>query len=205
MTSLSIDPKTSALVLIHLQNGVVSRQTAPHTAQEVVKNAVLLTNRFRELDSTVVLVHVAFRDNRDRLTPPADAPVPVNSALPANWAEIVPELHATDSDIIITKRQWGAFYGTELDLQLRRRGVRTIVLAGIATNFGCEFMARDAYERGYEQIFAEDAMSSMSADWHDFVIKNIFPRIGHVGSTAEVLSSIDRSTGIPRQNSDAHP
>ncbi|HXD01092.1 MAG TPA: isochorismatase family protein, partial [Verrucomicrobiae bacterium] len=102
----------------------------------------------------------------------------------------VPEIGPRAGDLLITKHQWGAFYGTELDLQLRRRAVQTIVLGGIATNFGVESTARDAYERGYHQIFAEDAMTSVSAEAHEFVVKNIFPRLGQVRSTNDVLSAL---------------
>ena len=56
----------------------------------------------------------------------------------SGWSDLGGGL-AEAGDIGITKRQWGTFYGTELDLQLRRRGIRTIVLGGIATNFGVEF------------------------------------------------------------------
>jgi nicotinamidase-related amidase len=95
------------------------------------------------------------------------------------------------SDYVITKRQWGAFYGTDLDLQLRRRGIKTIILCGIATSFGVESTARDAYERGYDQIFAEDAMASRSAAEHEHTISHILPRIGRVRSTAEILAGLD--------------
>jgi nicotinamidase-related amidase len=67
-------------------------------------------------------------------------------------------------DLQITKRQWGAFYGTELDLQLRRRGIRTIVLGGVATQIGVESTAREAYEHGYELINVRDATASTDAD-----------------------------------------
>jgi Isochorismatase family len=75
---------------------------------------------------------------------------------------------------VITKRHWGAFYGTELDLQLRRRGVAKIVLGGIATNFGVESTARAAYELGYGQVFVEDAMTSLSEETHWFSIRQDF-------------------------------
>ena len=99
----------------------------------------------------------------------------------------MPELERGPSDIVITKHQWGAFYGTELDLQLRRRGIRTLVLAGISTNFGVESTARDAYERGFEQLFVEDAMSGLSPGAHEFAVKTIFPRIGRIISTRDLL------------------
>jgi nicotinamidase-related amidase len=92
--------------------------------------------------------------------------------------------------IAITKRQWGAFYGTQLDLQLRRRGIKTIVIAGIATNFGVESTARDAFERGYALVFVEDAMAGLTEGAHAFAISTIFPRIGRVRSTEELLKSL---------------
>jgi len=192
MTSPNLDPKQTALVLIDLQQGIVGRTGGPRTGAEVVRNAVRLADKFRELGGTVVLVNVTFHpDFKDRLDMPVDAPMAFNaSALPPNWAELVPEVGPRPGDLLITKRQWGAFHGTELDLQLRRRGVRTIVLGGIATNIGVESTARDAYERGYHQVFVEDAMASISAEAHEFAVKTIFPRIGQVRSTEETLAML---------------
>ena len=102
----------------------------------------------------------------------------------------MPELKAEISDIIITKRQWGAFYGTELDLQLRRRGVDTIILCGISTNVGVESTARDAFERGYQQIFVEDAMAAREAEDHRHTANTLFPRIGRIRSTEDVLAAL---------------
>jgi nicotinamidase-related amidase len=110
--------------------------------------------------------------------------------VPPDFSQIVPELGPLEGDLVVTKRQWGAFYGTELDLELRRRGIRTIVLGGIATNFGVESTARDAYERGYELVFAEDAMAGPTAEAHQFAVTTIFPRIGLVRSSAEVLAAL---------------
>jgi nicotinamidase-related amidase len=177
-----------ALVVIDLQRGIVARQTAPHSSADVVARSATLANRFREIGAPVALVHVAFASDRsDALKQPVDSPNPP-AQLPPDWSDFVPEIGPRDGDIIITKRQWGAFYGTDLDLQLRRRSIKTIVLCGIATNFGVESTARDAWERNYEITFAEDAMSSFDAEAHAFAIKRIFPRLGRVRSTAEVLS-----------------
>jgi nicotinamidase-related amidase len=113
---------------------------------------------------------------------------------PPDWAELVPELGPEPGDLFITKRQWGAFYGTELDLQLRRRGIDTILLAGISTNVGVESTARDAYERGYEQVFLEDAMAARNPDEHAHTVRMVFARIGRVRSTAEVLAALEAGT-----------
>jgi len=110
--------------------------------------------------------------------------------LPPDFADIVSELGPKPGDFVIIKRQWGAFYGTELDLQLRRRGITTIILCGISTNIGVESTARFAYEYGYQQIFAEDAMSAMTEEEHNFTVTKTFPRLGLVRKTADILQSL---------------
>jgi nicotinamidase-related amidase len=188
--ALALDPKQTALVLIDLQGGILGRQTAPHAARDVLGRAVRLAEQFRSTGGLVVLVRVSFsRDGGDRLTPPTDDPPPPAATQPG-WDEISPALGRDAKDIVITKRQWGAFYGTQLDLQLRRRGIKTIVIGGIATNFGVESTARDAFERGYGLVFVEDAMAGLSSEAHSFAIQTIFPRIGRVRSTEEVLNAI---------------
>lgn len=183
---MNIDAATTALIVIDLQRGIVARNCTPHSPADVVENATKLLRRFRKLGALIVLVHVGFSDDdRDRLKPNAAEAVPPRSAMAADFSELVVERAA--GDVVITKRQWGAFYGTELDLQLRRRGIRTLVYAGIATNFGVESTARDAYERGFDQVFVEDAMSGLTPGAHEFAIKTIFPRIGRIVSTEDLL------------------
>ena len=190
MEPLSLDPRTTALVVIDLQKGIVGRQTAPHAATEVVARARRLAERCRQTGATVVLVRVAYAaDGRDRLAQPVDA-APWSGAVSPDFSDIIPELGPKPGDLVVTKRQWGGFYGTELDLVLRRRGVRTLVLGGISTNFGVESTARDAWERGYEIVFAEDAMAAMAAEAHQFAVAQIFPRLGRVRSTDEVLKAL---------------
>lgn len=186
-----IDPKTSALVLIDLQKGITRQSTAPHASADVIARAVQLTDRFRALGSVVVLVRVAYSaDGSDRVRTPTDAPPPVAPTAP-DWSEIVPELGPKPGDLVVTKHQWGAFYGTELDLQLRRRNVRTIVLGGISTNFGVESTARDAYERAYSLVFVEDATAALNAEAHAFAVTTIFPRLGLVRSTSDVMRALN--------------
>jgi nicotinamidase-related amidase len=193
MSELVLDPKTTALVLIDLQKGIVGRSgMAPHSGEEVVRNAARLLEKFRALKAFTVLVHVTSAgDGRDMLAPAAEEKMVLKPAeLPNDWAEFVPEITPQAGDLVITKRQWGAFYGTELDLQLRRRGVRTIVLAGIATNYGVESTARGAYERGYEQVFVEDAMTTQKAEAHRLALEYVFKRLGRIVATETVLAAL---------------
>jgi nicotinamidase-related amidase len=186
-----IDKTKTALVVVDLQKGIAGRPTAPYASDVVVKNAASLAEIFRKNGMPVFLVRVTpSPDKKDALHPVTDTQMTWNQPPSSDWADIVPELGPKQGDFVITKHQWGAFYGTELDLQLRRRGITTIVLCGIATHIGVESTARFAYEYGYNQIFAEDAMSAMSEEEHAFSITKIFSRMGLVRKTEEILTDL---------------
>ena len=185
-----LDPKTTALIVIDLQQAIVRMPVAPRSSAEVVTNAKRLVDAFRAAGATVVLVHVAFsKDLGDRLMPVADSAPPI-TAIPPDFGDFVPEIAPREGDLVITKRQWGAFYGTDLDLQLRRRGIRTLVLCGISTNFGVESTARAAFEHGYDQVLVEDAMAGPSAEAHQLAVSVVFPRMGLVRETGEVVGAM---------------
>jgi len=189
MPGIHIDQKRTALVVIDLQKGIATRPTEPYTAREVVTNAARLADAFRRRGMPVFLVHVVSSPGT-MLRVTSDEQFVRPDPLPPGWSDFVAEMGPQPTDIIISKRQWGAFYGTDLELQLRRRGLTTIVLCGISTNFGVESTARFAYEYGFEQVFAEDAMASMSVEGHAATIKFIFPRMGKVRSTQEILDAM---------------
>jgi nicotinamidase-related amidase len=139
-----------------------------------------------------VLIHVGgASDGADRLHTTTDQAWKLTGPMTPDWSELIPELGQQPGDVVILKRQWGAFYGTDLDLQLRRRGLTTIVLCGIATEFGVESTARDGYEHGYELIFAEDAMTGVTAESHLNSVERIFPRLGRVRSTEEIVVALN--------------
>ena len=189
-TLLNLDPATTALVLIDLQQGILPYAKAPRDAAAVLARAVPLAAAFRQVKSPVVRVKVGWSaDGGDALKATVDAPNPPGG-LPADWLADPAELPTQPGDIAIVKRQWGAFHGTELDLQLRRRGIRTIVLAGIATSIGVESTARFAWELGYDIVFAEDATSGPDAAMHANSFEKVFPRLGRVRETADVLAAL---------------
>jgi nicotinamidase-related amidase len=182
-----LDPQTTALVLIDLQKGITGRALAPHSGPDIIKKSGELADRFRQAGALVVLVNVAFAaDFKDALRQPVDKPNPLPpGGYPPDFSELVEGLKKP-GDLCITKHQWGAFYGTELDLQLRRRGLQTIVLAGVATNIGVESTARQAWEHGYALVLAEDATTSLDAGMHEFSMTNIMPRLGKISATADI-------------------
>jgi nicotinamidase-related amidase len=183
----TFDPRTTALVLIDLQNGIVAMPVQPHSGPDVLAVGKALAEKFRAAKAPVVLVNVAFApDFAD--APPSNVDQPLQAppgGLPPDWSKLVDGL-AQPSDLRVTKKQWGAFTGTDLDLQLRRRGIRTIVLGGISTNIGVESTARFAWELGYDIAVVEDACTAMAAEQHKMAFGAIFPRIARVVRSADV-------------------
>lgn len=185
-----LEPKGTAVVVIDLQRGITGLPVSPLPVETVIANSVRLLATARQTGAQPVLVHVGgSSDGADRLHPPTDQPPRITS-LPPGWSDLISELDQQPGDLVIMKRQWGAFYGTDLDLQLRRRGLTSIVLCGIATEAGVESTARDAYERGYEIVFAADAMSGLYAESHANAVERIFPRIGRVRSTEQIIAAL---------------
>ena len=186
MPVTTLDERT-ALVVIDLQLGIVSAPLVPHSAADVIASSTALAHTFREHGLSVLLVRVSFAaDGGDVIKGRNEFPHPEGTP-PQGWDQIVDDLTGHPDDIHVTKRNWGAFYGTDLDLQLRRRGITQIVLAGIATSIGVESTARAAYEHGYHVTLAVDAMTDIDADAHQHSLTKIFPRLGETGSTAEIL------------------
>ncbi|MFD9603512.1 isochorismatase family protein [Streptomyces sp. NBC_01224] len=179
MTATTLDPKT-ALVVVDLQKGIVGLPTV-HPTADIVANSATLADAFRAKGLPVVLVRVTGGA-------PGRTETPRHSGTPADdWAEIVSELGPREGDIVVTKQQWGAFYGTDLDLQLRRRGVTQVVVTGVATSIGVESTARSAHEHGYHVTVVTDAVTDMDADAHRNSVERIFPRLGETDTTEAIV------------------
>lgn len=186
LSTLKIDFQKTALVLIDLQKGII----AMPGGNDVLEKSVKLVQLFRENHGFISFVRVSFLDGQDALKPETDQENVQSGNRLEGWDKLAPELGVTESDYVVTKRQWGAFFGTDLDLQLRRRGIETIVLCGIATNIGVESTAREAFQHGYNQIFITDAMMTFTQEAHDATLKFIFPRIGKLRTTEEFLTQV---------------
>lgn len=187
--------RATALLLIDLLCGVAAGDLAPHKPADVVARADRAARAVRAAGGLVVLVKVdpgpaglLFPQ------PPADVTVPVPSSLPADHYEIVPELAGNRADVIVTKHQWGPFYGTDLDVQLRRRGITTLLVGGIATNLGVESAAREAHDRGYAQVFLEDAMTAYDGQAHHGTVQRLFPLIGRVRTTEQAVRALESAS-----------
>ena len=182
-----LNPKTTALVLIDLQNAVLGYETKPYAAGNVVERARAMAEAFRAKGGLVVYVRVPLNKI---LSLPTDEVMNLPKDIPAVASEIADAAGMQSRDLLISKRHWGAFAQTGLESELRNRGVETVVLAGISTNMGVESTLRQGTGLGFAFVTVEDACSTFSPEMHDFAFKTIFPRLSHVRTTQQVLEAI---------------
>ena len=189
MTSFSLDPAKIALVIIDLQRGVLAMPAIPHSCAEVVEKSSLLAKHFRHKGAMVVYVRV---DMANFLQLPVDKPSrdPNAPPPPASASELVPEAGFEPGDLLVTKRHWGAFAGTELETLLKQRGVDTVVITGISSSIGVESTVRQGTGLGFAFVIVEDACSARDTEGHKYSFAQIFPRLGRVRMAEEVIKAL---------------
>jgi nicotinamidase-related amidase len=180
MPVTTLDPHT-ALIVVDLQQGIVSRPLA-HPVADVVELCTALATSFRGHGLPVVLVNVAGAPSGR-----TDQGSRQGHDFPAGWTDLIPELDQRPDDITVTKHARSAFTGTGLADRLRELGVTQVVVTGIATSSGVESTARDAHEQGFHVTLPVDAMTDSALGRHEHSVSAIFPRIAETGTAKDVL------------------
>jgi nicotinamidase-related amidase len=178
------------------QNGIVAMLGEP---DELLTTAADAIATVRRAGANVGYVRVAFEDADLEAIPPtsgmgarvrtsADA-LRNDSPNTAVHDRVAPQ----DGDIVVRKTRVGAFSTTDLDEQLRARGVDTVILAGISTSGVVLSTVRDASDRDYRVLVLADATADRESDIHEFLIERIFPRQAEVVTTAQLADLLSSS------------
>ena len=181
----TFDPRT-ALIVIDLQKGIVSGDFI-HPIGEILSRTRTLIDVFHARNLSVVLVNVAGRPAGRTEQGPRST-----QTFAEGWTDLLPELDAQPGDILVTKKSWGAFATTDLEQQLKRRGVTQVVVTGVATSAGVEATARQGWEQGFNVTLAIDAMTDLREESHQYSVRNVFPRVGETGTTKEIISLLEK-------------
>jgi nicotinamidase-related amidase len=188
MPVTTLDPKT-ALIVLDLQEGIraYAASSAAEAAGAVFRTAGTLAAAFRAHHRPVILVNVsggvAGRTEMPRRAGGIFSPEALN---------LVPELNQQPTDILFTKKSWGAFPTTGIEQKLRELGITQVVLAGISTTSAVESTARQAFEAGFNVTLATDAMMDTNPDAHAAALKFTFPRLGETGTAADINALLDQ-------------
>lgn len=217
LPGFDVRPESTALLLVDLQNyaarpdmgyGPVLRKQAPHLAQYYfcrLQDVVIPANRkllraFREAGLRVIYTRVGpqLQDGSDMIARRQRRDLDQLSAhsVPALWAAGTPEYAILDAlapssgEYIVDKNSSGAFNSTGIDQILRNMGVQSLVITGIATEMCVETTARDASDRGFNVVIAEDATATFEPKSHIASLYNFAKSYGLVRSADEVIQLI---------------
>jgi len=89
-------------------------------------------------------------------------------------------------DLLIEKHSFSAFFGTELDRLLRFRGIKTLVMTGVATNTCVESTLRDGFFLGYYIVLVEDCCDSAAKHLHQGTLENVRANFGDTVNSSEL-------------------
>lgn len=192
--NMIFDLSKTAFVAIDMQKEIVNNGTlSPHTAASILTNNDLLVRTLKRTAALKVLVNVDI-STFPYLSQQTDMGG-MTASVPPEFTDLLlkDSLKDTNNMLTITKYNPSAFFGTSLDLQLRRRGIETIILSGVATTNGVYATALDAFQHGYHIVLAEDACSDRDKESHQLFIKKIFPKTARVRSTKQIIEAIQQS------------
>lgn len=198
--SIELDPRTTALIAVHLQGDVVGPDGAFSNFfySQVVERNVLATiaslaEAFRAAGSPVVYTRVAWQPDFSDLhvNSPILGIVSQSGCLKdgSDLAAIVDEVAPAENDIVITHTRVGGFQDSTLDEVLKQHGIDTVVFAGVATNFSVEGTARTASDLGYRVIVAENACSAADEATHAASIASL-GLLAEITTTDEIAAAL---------------
>ena len=185
----AIDPRRTALIVMDYQAGVLDRIK---DADALLARAARAIDLVRDRGGQIGYVRVAFEDADYAAIPPtsmmgarvaaAGRAFHADSPMTAIDARIAPQ----PGDVVVRKTRVGAFSTTDLDDQLRQRGIDTLLLAGLSTSGVLLSTVRDAHDRDYRVFVVADLSADPEPEVHDFLTQRIFPRQAHVIASADL-------------------
>lgn len=203
MTELTLDPKTTAIVLIEYQNDFTSEGGVLHGAVSgvmertgMLPRTVALVEAARAAGVTVMHAPITFTEGYGEITSHPygilKGVVDGKAFVKGSWgAEIVDDLAPRPGDIVVEgKRGLDTFASTNLDFMLRSKGITTIVLGGFLTNCCVESTMRSGYENGYRVVTLTDCVAATSQEEHDNALRFDFPMFSLPVTADEVIAAL---------------
>jgi nicotinamidase-related amidase len=183
----AINPRRTALLVMDYQNAIIGRLSDTDALLARMADAIALVRRhggqigyvrvaFDDADFEAVPAHGRFAD----LVARTGRAFHSDSPATAVHDQVAPE----PGDIIARKTRVGAFSTTDLDEQLRKHSIDTLILAGISTSGVVLSTVRDAADRDYRVFVLADASADPDPEVHEFLTGRVFPAQAHVITTA---------------------
>lgn len=195
-----IDPAHTALLLIDMQKDLVcDGYLCDLAGRDLTATRSVIPTMGRLLSAAraggTLVVHVGFSTYPDHLSDSgpwlaqrrrSTYSSDVLCRTGTDGADFIDELSPAPGELVVMKHRYSAFKGTDLDMILRARGIRTVITTGVSTNVCVESTLRDAFETGYYVCIPSDATASWDMSLHAATLQTVTHRFGLVTTTAEI-------------------
>lgn len=199
-----VDPSHAALIVVDVQNdfcakgGMLDREGRDVSlVQAMVPRLIKLIDRAREVGLTIIYIQSIYNSenncylsdvwleqaNRRRKGSYTEYPVCERNSWNGDFYQGIKPLAG---EIVVNKHRFSAFIDTDLDLILRSKGIRTLIMSGVATNVCVETTSRDGFMKDYYIVFLKDCSATFSEEMHNTTLKNIDLFFGQVVDSSEV-------------------
>jgi ureidoacrylate peracid hydrolase len=208
-----IDPKTTALVVVDVQNDFCHSDcqharlgSDMSAAQEMVPRLMLLVDAARGAGAEVIWVRTHHSEQTmsrvqwERLV--RTRPGTDLICRPGSWGAEFYRVEPAAGESIVTKHRYSAFVNTDLELILRSRGIESVIVTGVATNVCVESTARDAFMRDYYVVLVEDCSAAYSPEKHQATLVNIRDQFGVVVKASQIFE-VWQGAGAERRQDEA--
>jgi bifunctional isochorismate lyase/aryl carrier protein len=179
--------KDSALLVVDMQRCFLERESHAFLpgSELIVGNVENLVAGYRAKSLPIIFTRHAILPDEDP------------GAMGRWWAnnirnedplsQIVPSLRPEDGETVLRKSKYNAFAGTDLEANLRRLGVKQLLITGVMTHLCCETTAREAFTRDFDVFVVIDGMASSSEDLHVSSLKTLVDGFAIPVTTEEAL------------------
>jgi nicotinamidase-related amidase len=199
------NPRAGITEMLADKHPAIAEYFATRVQSNLIPNIGRLLAAFRDAGREVVYTRhgALLTDGRDLIARrrTRDAEALSTSGRPTMWPvgsfehQIVDELAPMPGELVLDKNASSPFNGTGIDQLLRNLGVETLVLVGVATDMCVETTGRDAADRGYNVIVAEDATATYYEAHHLASLSALARVYGKVWSTSDILRELDAALG----------
>jgi ureidoacrylate peracid hydrolase len=199
MKKIEVNPKDTAILVIDLQKGFVNEGAFCEVpaARKMLPRLQRLLDVCKKQSIPVIYTRMSHQFIRSTVYPdlwpnhfkPDGTPILVPGS---KEFELIEELKVEEGDILLDKDRYSAFFGTPLDLILKEKGVKTLIVTGLASNVCCESTAREAFFLNYRVIFVDDLNVTLNDEMHRWAVENIRLVFGYVLSSDELIAKLQK-------------
>ena len=197
-----VDPRHAVLLIIDMQKDLCEEGFATSRAGRDLTATRSIIPALQELlavarDAGVLVSHIGVWTLEDHLS---DSPPWLAQRRRSTYssdklcmalsegAEFIDELAPGPGEIVVHKHRYSAFKGTDLDMLLRAREIKTVITAGVSTNVCVESTLREAFELGYYVCIPSDGVASWDMNLHAATLQTVTHRFGLVTSCEEIMA-----------------